>query len=62
MSLDSPKPPWFDIAEQASKEPDSRKLFALVEQLCDVLDGKTQPRRNPTKLTSTFEVLTNYRR
>ena len=47
MILDNQRPPWANIAEQASKEPDPRKLLALVEQLCDALDGKVQPKVDP---------------
>lgn len=47
MSSDSPEPPWTEIAEKASKEPDPRKLLALVEQLCDALDGKVQLKVDP---------------
>jgi hypothetical protein len=42
MTSDNEKPPWIEIAEQASKETDPRKLTALVEQLCDALDRKVQ--------------------
>jgi hypothetical protein len=42
MTSDNEKPPWIDIAEQASKETDPRKLTALVEQLCDALDRRVQ--------------------
>lgn len=47
MNANDQKPAWRDLAEQASKEPNSRKLFALVEQLCDALDGKVQPKVDP---------------
>jgi len=44
MTSSDEKPPWIDIAEQASKETDPRKLVILVEQLCDALDRKFRPR------------------
>jgi hypothetical protein len=34
------RPYWADLAEQVSKETDSRKLTVLVEQLCAALDKK----------------------
>jgi len=47
MTSSEEKPPWIDIAEQASKETDPKKLAALVEQLCDAVDRKFRPRVDP---------------
>ena len=38
MTAKNENPPWTDLAEQASKETDPRKLAALVQQLCDAID------------------------
>jgi hypothetical protein len=35
---------WRSIAEQVTKETDSRRLMQLVEELCQALDGN-DPRR-----------------
>jgi len=44
MTSNNGKPRWIELAEQASKETDSRKLSALIEQLCVALDIKSDPR------------------
>jgi hypothetical protein len=36
---------WFAIAEQASKEMDSKKLSVLIEELCGALDDRDRRRR-----------------
>lgn len=38
MTSKNENPPWIDLAEQASKETDPRKLVALVHQLCAAID------------------------
>lgn len=52
MTLDNQRPPWANIAEQVSKETDPIKFTALVEQLCDALDGKVQPKRTDSRFDS----------
>ena len=47
MKSNDQNPAWRDLAEQASKESNPRKLVALVEQLCDALDGKVQSKVDP---------------
>jgi hypothetical protein len=39
-------PEWLPLAEQASKETDTRKLSAFVEQLCEALDKEVKPKGN----------------
>ncbi|MGC2446398.1 MAG: hypothetical protein WA477_02055 [Candidatus Sulfotelmatobacter sp.] len=40
---------WRDLAEQASKEPDSGKLIQLVQDLCDQLDQRDAQRKQKQK-------------
>ena len=40
-------PDWTDLAEQVSKEPDTRKLSALVEQLCSAIDKRRRSNGDP---------------
>lgn len=42
MTSREEKTRWADIAEQASKETDPKKLSALVEQLYASIDNKSQ--------------------
>ena len=44
MTSNNGKPIWIELAEQASKETDSRKLNTLIEQLCLALDKKSEPK------------------
>ena len=39
---------WRGTAEQASTETDSKKLMALVEQLCREIDRSGRPVRTPS--------------
>ena len=44
MTAKNENPPWTDLAEQASKETDPRKLAVLVQQLCDAIDTNVSHR------------------
>lgn len=44
-----PDPDWRQIAEQASKETDSRKLAHLIQALCDRLEELQQVRTDKLK-------------
>jgi hypothetical protein len=41
---------WHDIAEQASKELDGKKLAVLIEELCAALDSRL-PRPEDSRRT-----------
>jgi len=44
MTSSNEMPHWIELAEQASKETDPRKLSVLIEQLCAAIDRKSEPR------------------
>jgi hypothetical protein len=56
MTSDNEKPPWIDIAEQASRETDPRKLTALVEQLCDAIDSNVPQVDPANRADPNFDV------
>ncbi len=40
-----PEPDWHEVAEQAAKESDPRKLSYLIQALCDRLEELQNERR-----------------
>lgn len=40
-----PEPDWHEVAEQASKESDPRKLSYLIQALCDRLEELQNERK-----------------
>jgi len=43
LSSGSPEQDWKQLAEQASREPDPKKLMKIVKDLCTALDGEPKP-------------------
>jgi hypothetical protein len=43
---------WREIAERASKETDSRKLMALIDELCREMDRADRPLRSASSSSS----------
>jgi hypothetical protein len=46
----APVPNWRQLAEAASKEPNSAKLLQTVEQLCESLDRHTSMEQPASRL------------
>ena len=44
---DLPKPPWHELAEQATREDDGDKLCRLVEEICDSIDAAQDAKKRP---------------
>jgi hypothetical protein len=38
---------WRELAQEATQEPDGKKLLEIVRRICDTLDREDEKRRGP---------------